>query len=157
MALISALTRSLTNIKPSSALSSGLRPGGLARGHQVRGVTVSRLPVHHLDMGPDRSLACVVAFSSSHGEDLQDLYSGWHLVKPRNLVCMYCREGRVSALHLSCLSQYSCTAALVAVLTWCLDGTEESQVRGCGTPYCGRVASVSKTMILRRQRQVIID
>ena len=57
MALISALTRSLTNIKPSSALSSGLRPGGLARGHQVRGVTVSRLPVHHLDMGPDRSLA----------------------------------------------------------------------------------------------------
>ena len=57
MALISALTRSLTNIKPSSALSSGLRPRGLARGHQVRGVTVSRLPVHHLDMGTDRSLA----------------------------------------------------------------------------------------------------
>ena len=49
MALFSAVTRSLTStIKSSSALSSLT---------QVRGVASSRMQVHHLDMGLDRSLA----------------------------------------------------------------------------------------------------
>ena len=58
MALFSAVNRSLTNtIKSSLTLSGGLRAGGLSSGQQVRSVTVSRLQVHTLDMGPGRSLA----------------------------------------------------------------------------------------------------
>ena len=32
---------------------------------------------------PESSLACVVAFSTSQGEDLHALNRGWHLVNPR--------------------------------------------------------------------------
>ena len=46
---------------------------------------------------PDKNLAWVVAFSSSHAEDPQVKKMGWHLVRPKYSVLRYCKEGRVSA------------------------------------------------------------
>ena len=79
---------------------------------------------------PDRILDCVVAFSSSHGEDLQDLNSGWHFVKPRNLVFRYCREGRVSALVLILSRVCWRTADRVIDLTWDLPNLADSHSEG---------------------------
>ena len=55
---------------------------------------------------PESSLACVVAFSTSQGDDLHDLNRGWHLVNPRYLVLRYSREESESALVRSFSSQY---------------------------------------------------
>lgn len=52
MSLFSAANRSLRN-----TFKSSLRPGCVAGGQQVRGVTVSRLKVHHLDIAKDRRVA----------------------------------------------------------------------------------------------------
>ena len=79
---------------------------------------------------PERSLACEVAFSTSHGEEEHVLNSGWHLVNPRNPVCRYCREESVLALVLSFSSQNWRTADLVTVLTWSLVGWDVSQATG---------------------------
>ena len=79
---------------------------------------------------PDRILACVVALSSSHGEDLQDLNIGWHFVRPRNLVLRYCREGRVSALDLILARVCWRTDALVIDLTWDLLGLADNHSVG---------------------------
>ena len=50
---------------------------------------------------PERSLAWVVPFSTSQGEEPQDLKMGWHLDRPMYLVLRYWREVRESALVLS--------------------------------------------------------
>ena len=84
---------------------------------------------------PDRILACVVAFSSSHGEDLHDLNNGWHFVRPRNLVFRYCREGRVSAFVLILSRVCWRTADLVIDLTWDLPGLADSHSSGWGRSY----------------------
>ena len=76
---------------------------------------------------PDRSLAWAVPFSTSHGNEPQDQKIGCGLDKLRYLVLRYWREERVSALH---LGQYWCTSAFVTLFTWCLEGFEESQVKG---------------------------
>ena len=47
---------------------------------------------------PDSRQSWLVAFSTSQGEDSQDLNMGWHLVRPKNLVLRYCKEWRMSAL-----------------------------------------------------------
>ena len=78
---------------------------------------------------PERSLAWVVPFSTSQGEEPQDLKMGWHLDRPRYLVLRYWRELRVSALVLSWSSQYSVTAALTLDLTSCLEGLLLSQLK----------------------------
>ena len=85
---------------------------------------------------PDRRRACVVAFSTSQGEDPHDLNRGWHLVRPKNLVFKYCREERESALVRNLASQYWRTADLAVILTCSLVGWEVSQVAGWGSPYC---------------------
>ena len=66
---------------------------------------------------PERILAWVVAFSTSQGDEPHSLKIGWHLVKPINLVFIYCREMRESAYDLSMSSQYCRTAVLVMDLT----------------------------------------
>ena len=85
---------------------------------------------------PESSLAWVVAFSTSQGDDLHDLNRGWHLVRLKNLVRRYCREGRVSALARSLASQYCRTADLAVVFTCNLVGWKVSQVAGWGSSYC---------------------
>ena len=55
---------------------------------------------------PDNILACVVAFSTSQGEDPQVVKIGWHFVRPKYSVFTYLREGRQLALVLKSASQY---------------------------------------------------
>ena len=76
-----------------------------------------------------------MAFSVSHGEDPQELNSGWHSVRPRYLVLRWQRESNLSALARSMFSQYSSTAALATFLVWSLDGLSVSQVTGWGSSY----------------------
>ena len=66
---------------------------------------------------PERILAWVVAFSTSQGDEPHSLKIGWHLVKPINLVFMYCRDMRESACDLSMASQYCRMAVLEMDLT----------------------------------------
>ena len=84
---------------------------------------------------PERSLAWVVAFSTSQGFEPEVVKMGWHLSSPRYSVFRYFREVSVLALALSIASQYCTTAALAMLLTCCLVGCDVSHVRGWGSPY----------------------
>ena len=54
---------------------------------------------------PDSNCACVVALSTSQGEDPHVQKIGWHLDKPRNLDFIYLSEISPSAFNLSFSSQ----------------------------------------------------
>jgi hypothetical protein len=84
---------------------------------------------------PDKSLAWLVAFSTSQGEEPHVLNMGWHLVSPRKPVFRYRRDERELALALSSASQNSKTAVLAMVFTCSLVGCEDNQAAGCGSPY----------------------
>jgi hypothetical protein len=59
-----------------------------------------------------KSLAWVVAFSTSQEEDPQVVKIGWHLVKPRYSVFRYLRDEREEAWVLNIASQY-CSFCLI--------------------------------------------
>jgi len=84
---------------------------------------------------PDSRRAWVVAFSTSQGEDPQELKMAWHLVRPKNLVLRYCKEWRMSAWALNFSNQNWITAALTIDFTWSLEGWVESHLAGWGSPY----------------------
>ena len=84
---------------------------------------------------PDNNLACVVALSTSHGEDPHVRKRGWDLVRPRKLVLRYLIDERLEASSLSLDSQYCRTAVLAMDLTCSLLGWFVNQVTGCGRPY----------------------
>ena len=84
---------------------------------------------------PERNLACVVAFSISHGDDPQVQKMAWHLVRPKYSVLRYCKEGRVSAWSLSLSNQNCNTADLALLFTRALLGWQLSHSEGCGSPY----------------------
>ena len=84
---------------------------------------------------PDKSLAWVVALSTSLGDALQVLNNGWHLVSPRKPVLTYLREVRESACNLNFSYQYCLTAALAIFFTCSLLSLVMSQVEGWGRSY----------------------
>ena len=88
---------------------------------------------------PDKSLAWVVAFSTSLGEAPQVQNRGWHLTSPRKPVLRYLREVRESAWTLSLTNQYCLTAALASCFTWSLDGLVVSQEEGWGREYIRQI------------------
>ena len=66
---------------------------------------------------PETILAWEVAFSTSQGEEPQDVNMRWHLVIPRYRLFRYLREVRELTLDLRTASQYCRTPALAAFLT----------------------------------------
>ena len=84
---------------------------------------------------PDKSLAWVVAFSTSIGDTPQVLNIGWHLVSPRKPFLRYLREVRESAWSLNLANQYCLTAALASCFTWSLVGLVVSHDDGWGRTY----------------------
>ena len=88
---------------------------------------------------PDKSLAWVVAFSTSIGDTPQVLNIGWHLVSPRKPFLRYLREVRESAWSLNLANQYCLTAALASCFTWSLDGLVVSHDEGWGRAYIRQI------------------
>ena len=66
---------------------------------------------------PEINLAWDVAFSTSQGEEPQEVKIGWHIVSPRYSLFMYLREDSELAFVLRLVSQYCRTTALAAFLT----------------------------------------
>ena len=81
---------------------------------------------------PERSLACVVAFSDSHGEEPQDQKIGWHLVRPMHPTLRYLRDESLSAFSLRIASQCISTADLTIVLALIFEGGDWSHSDGWG-------------------------
>ena len=75
---------------------------------------------------PERSLAWVVAFSASQGEEPHDQKIGWHLVRPMKPDFRYFKDGSMVAFSLRSASQNFSTADLTIVLALDFVGGERS-------------------------------